>query len=183
MSRIGKKEIQIPEGVKVTLENRTIKIVGPKGELTKTFPKLVNIKIEGNVINISVDEESNNLWGLWRTLVANMITGVVDGFQKELEIHGVGYRAVVEGGKLTLSLGFSHPVEIDPPDKIEFQVQKNKIIISGIDKEVVGELAAHIRSLRKPEPYKGKGIKYVGEVIRRKAGKAAKTVGGAPGAA
>lgn len=184
MSRIGKKAIEIPEGVKVSFANHEIKVSGPKGELVKKLPSCVEVKIESGQIILKVElKELSNLWGLSRTLVYNMVEGITNGFKKELEIVGVGYKAAKEGEKLVLNLGFSHPVEIEAPKNIEFQVEKNKIIISGIDKDSVGRMAAYIRSLRKPEPYKGKGIKYTGEVIRRKAGKVVKAVGAGPGGA
>ncbi len=177
MSRIGKKSVKIPEGVQVTLEPSMIKVSGPKGELTKQIPQGVKVEVRAGEINLHSREGSENLWGLTRTLIYNMIEGVTSGFKKELEIVGVGYRALKEGDKLVLHLGFSHPVVIPQPEGIDFEVAKNRITVLGIDKEKVGQVAAQIRSFRKPEPYKGKGIRYIGEKVKRKAGKAAKAVG------
>lgn len=181
MSRIGKQPINIPTGVDITIEesHNVLKAKGPKGELQKRFSELLKIeKTEegGNKIIVTPKHESRHarmLWGLTRSLVFNMVKGVSEGFEKKLQIEGVGYRASVEKDKITLNLGFSHPIEIQAPEKIEFKVEKNIVTISGIDKEVVGQVAADIRSWRKPEPYKGKGIRYVGEIVRRKAGKKA----------
>lgn len=182
MSRIGKQPIIISSGVTVDIEDshNVVRVRGSKGELQKKFSMLLNIeKKEGeqSTIEITPNDKSNRqakrLWGLTRTLISNMIKGVSEGFEKQLQIEGVGYRASVEGKNLALSLGFSHPVKVDAPEKIEFKVEKNIVTVSGIDKELVGQVAASIRSLRKPEPYKGKGIRYVGEVVKRKAGKKA----------
>lgn len=182
MSRIGRQPIIISPGVTVDIEDtqNVIRVKGPKGELQKKFSMLLNMeKTEGEQNKIDVTPKDKNsrqarrLWGLTRTLISNMIRGVSEGFEKQLQIEGVGYRASVEGKNLTLSLGFSHPVKVDAPEKIEFKVEKNIVTISGIDKELVGQVAASIRSFRKPEPYKGKGIRYVGEVVKRKAGKKA----------
>lgn len=182
MSRIGKQPIIISSGVTVDIEDshNVVRVRGSKGELQKKFSMLLNIeKKEGeqSTIEITPNDKSNRqakrLWGLTRTLISNMIRGVSEGFEKQLQIEGVGYRASVEGKNLALSLGFSHPVKVDAPEKIEFKVEKNIVTVSGIDKELVGQVAASIRSLRKPEPYKGKGIRYVGEVVKRKAGKKA----------
>lgn len=179
MSRIGKQPINITEGVTIDIEDNhnIMRVKGPKGELQKKFSSLLNIEKQDNRLIVSPQDKNNKqaqkLWGLSRTLISNMVKGVSEGFEKGLQIEGVGYRANVAGNKLNLSLGFSHPVEIEAPEKIEFKVEKNIITVSGIDKELVGQVAASIRSLRKPEPYKGKGIRYVGEVVRRKAGKKA----------
>ncbi len=176
MSRIGRMPITIPAGVTVTLEDHVITVKGPKGELTRELHSEMEIKIEGSEITVarpSDDKNHRSLHGLTRTLVANMVTGVTTGFAKNLEIQGVGYRAAMKGKQLALTLGFSHPLELDLPEGISVEVPApNKIIISGANKEVVGEFAAKVRKYRKPEPYKGKGIRYEGEVVRRKAGKA-----------
>ncbi len=183
MSKIGKKPVDIREGVTVSIETEVVKVNGPKGFLSFKIPGEVSVKVSDSKIELSEkDQEAGNsraLLGLTRSIISNMITGVSLGFEKKLELAGVGYRAQVSGEDLMLSLGFSHPVKIRPDEGIKFQVADNAIIISGIDKALVGNTAAKIRAIRPPEPYKGKGIKYQGEVIRRKAGKAAKAVGGA----
>ncbi|MBI2325299.1 MAG: 50S ribosomal protein L6 [Chloroflexi bacterium] len=185
MSRIGKLPIQLPKGVDVTVDGRTLKVRGPKGELTRTFHPAVEIAREDGSVVVKRKDDSQTsraIHGLSRTLLANMVTGVTQGYSKDLEISGTGYRAQLAGKKLTLALGYSHPIEIDPPAGISFATETpQKIRVSGIDKEVVGEVAAKIRGLRVPDPYKAKGVKYAGEVIRRKAGKAGKV--GAKGAA
>jgi len=176
MSRIGKQPIEIPEGVEVKVGQGEIRVKGPKGELVQEIPREVEVSVKEKEVIVNLKHKSGNgpaLWGLVRTLIANMVQGVTQGFEKQLEIEGVGYRAALEGKKLVLSLGFSHPVEIEAPEGIEFKVEKNLITVSGIGKQLVGQVAADIRSKKKPEPYKGKGIHYVGEVIRRKAGKKA----------
>ena len=176
MSRVGRMPIEIPAGVTVTQNENTLTVKGAKGELTRTFHPDINITVENNVITVtrpSDGKEHRSLHGLTRALVANMVTGVHEGFTKTLEINGVGYRAAKQGNKLALTLGFSHPVEMEAPAGITIDVPApNKIVVSGADKEVVGAVAADIRKWRKPEPYKGKGIRYEGEVVRRKAGKA-----------
>ena len=176
MSRIGNKVVVLPAGVEVTQKGNEVTVKGPKGELTRTFHPDINIAVEENVITVtrpSDGKEHRSLHGLTRALVANMVTGVHEGFTKTLEINGVGYRAAKQGNKLALTLGFSHPVEMEAPAGITIDVPApNKIVVSGADKEVVGAVAADIRKWRKPEPYKGKGIRYEGEVVRRKAGKA-----------
>jgi len=184
MSRIGKNPIPVPGGVTVTLADRDVTVKGPKGELSRTLPGVITVRQEGEELLVErPDDERNNRaqHGLTRTLVANMVTGVTDGFTKELEIHGVGYRANAQGPRnLELALGFSHPVRVEAPEGIEFEViaaaggQASKIVVKGIDKEKVGQVAADIRKLRKPEPYKGKGVRYAGEHIIRKAGKTGK---------
>ena len=178
MSRIGNKPITIPEGVEVTLNDKMITVKGPKGTLSKEIHKNVDVKVEGNVITVTrIDDEPANrsLHGLTRSLINNMVIGVKDEFKRELEINGVGYRAQKQGTKLVMSLGYSHPVEIEEPAGITFDVpNQNQIIVRGIDKEVVGQTAAVIRTKRPPEVYRGKGIKYAEEVIRRKEGKAGK---------
>ena len=178
MSRIGNKPITVPEGVEVTLNENVITVKGPKGTLVKELHKNINVALEGNVINVTRpnDEPFNrSLHGLTRTLINNMIVGVKDEFKRELEINGVGYRAQKQGNKLVMNLGYSHPVEIVEPEGITFDVpSQNQIIVRGIDKEVVGQTAAVIITKRPPEVYRGKGIKYAEEVIRRKEGKAGK---------
>lgn len=176
MSRIGRMPIIVPAGVTVQVDGNVVSVKGPKGELTRTIPQEMILDIaEGNidVKRPSEEKKHKSLHGLTRTLVANMVTGVTQGFTRNLEIAGVGYRASKTGNKLNLTLGFSHPVEVDPPAGITIDVPApNKIIVSGIDKEAVGAMAAKIRSFREPEPYKGKGVKYEGEKVRRKVGKA-----------
>ena len=178
MSRIGKKPVQIPAGVTVTIDGTTVSAKGSKGELTRTFSELVSIALDGDVLTVSrVDEskESNAQQGLVRTLIHNMVVGVSEGFEKKLELTGVGYRAALKGKDLDLSLGYSHPVIFACPENISFEVPDNThITVKGISKEQVGQVAAEIRMKRPPEPYKGKGIHYEGEHIRRKLGKAAK---------
>lgn len=178
MSRIGKKPIQIPEGVEVKVEGQTVTIKGPKGELVRKVRPEIGVAVEDKKVLVTPQKETKEtgaFWGLTRALLANMIQGVTVGFQKQLEIEGVGYRANVEGDQLVLSIGFSHPVKIKTPDGIKFLVEKNLITISGIDKELVGQISAEIRQVRPPEPYKGKGIRYRGEQVRRKLGKKAAT--------
>jgi large subunit ribosomal protein L6 len=181
MSRIGKLPITIPDGVTVTHADHHVSVKGPKGELELNIHRHVKLNIADNKIDVSVthpdDQMDRALWGLSRALVANMIEGVTKGYTKRLEINGVGYRATATGKNLQLFLGFSHPVNFTIPDSLTVTVEKNVIVISGIDKQLVGETAAKIRSLKKPEPYKGKGIKYDNEVIRRKAGKVVKAAG------
>jgi len=181
VSRIGRKPVPIVKGVKVEKKDRVLRVVGPKGELTtEVHPAIaVDVKADEVVLTRGSDEKSvKALHGLWRALVSNMITGVDNGFQRKLEIVGVGYKAELRGKRLQLALGYSHPIVFDPPAGIKVEVpQPTNITVSGIDKQLVGQIAAKIRSFRPPEPYKGKGIKYEGEFIRRKAGKAAATVG------
>lgn len=176
MSRIGKRPIAIPQGIEVEIEGSFVKVKGPKGTLEKRFHSRMRIEKKDNTVVVVPQGDSKldkSLFGLTRTLIANMIEGVSKGFEKSLEINGLGYRAQKKGEALLLNLGFSHPVEIKPPEGISFEVEGQQIIkVKGIDKEKVGQVAADIRKLRKPEPYKGTGIKYVGEVIRRKQGKA-----------
>lgn len=178
MSRIGKVPIEVPSGVEVHLEGDTIRVKGPKGTLERQLPSEMQVSIEDGriVVNRPSDEkEHRSLHGLTRTLIANMVEGVTKGFEKRLEIHGVGYRAAKQGNKLVLSMGFSHPVEFETPPNMEIEVPApTRITVRGIDKEKVGQLAAEIRAVRKPEPYLGKGIRYEGEYVRRKAGKAGK---------
>ena len=172
MSRIGKKIIDIPTGVTVTVNSNRVSVVGPKGNLEFTLPEGVATEIKDN--KISVVSEFSNLHGLSRSLIANMVTGVSTGWTKVLELSGTGYRANVSGKDLNLALGFSHPVKVTAPDGIAFTIAENKITVAGIDKGLVGEIAARIRKLKPADPYKAKGFKYEGEIIRRKAGKAAK---------
>lgn len=177
MSKIGQKPITIPAGVTVTIDGRDLSVVGPKGTLSLVVRPEVKVVIADSEITVERKSESKiakSMHGLVRSLVFNMVTGVSEPWKKELELIGVGYRANVQGNKLVLSLGFSHPVEIIAPQGIEFATAENKVIVSGIDKTLVGQVAADIRKKRKPEPYKGKGIRYVGEYVRRKSGKAAK---------
>jgi len=178
MSRIGKRPIPVPKSVTVTIEGTHVAVKGPKGELARDLPALVDIGQEDGTVQVTRQNESRqarSLHGLARTLVANMVEGVSNGYQKRLEIIGVGYRAQVQGRKLILNVGYSNPVEIDPPEGIQLAVENNtNVIVSGIDKEIVGNVAASIRDVRPPEPYKGKGIRYAGELVRRKAGKAGK---------
>lgn len=179
MSRIGKKPISIPSGVKVALANAEITVQGPKGNLQRTLPANVKVEVEADQVLVCSPEnprEKTALQGLTRSLIANMVEGVTDGFKKALEIHGIGYRAELKGKILNLALGFSHPINYPLPEGISAEVdpKANTIVVSGIDKELVGATAAKIRSFREPEPYKGKGIKYADERILRKAGKAGK---------
>ena len=177
MSRIGKRPVPIPQGVQVKMEDDVLVVKGPKGELRRRIHPLVRLSIDSDKIQVSVEntrkkKEASALQGLFRVLVNNMVTGVTKGFERNLEIVGVGYRAEVKGDTVIFNLGYSHPIEFKLPKGIAAKVDRNKITLSGIDKEVLGQTAANIRSLRPPEPYKGKGIKYEDEVIRRKAGKA-----------
>jgi len=181
MSRIGIQPVPIPAGVNLEVKAGQVRVKGPKGELAREFPPVVAIKKDGG--NIVVEKVGESLWaqamyGTTRALVNNMVTGVSEGWTKTLEVHGVGYRAELEGKKLVMHLGFSHTVEVEPPEHIEFDVdtRAGTIKVQGIDKEVVGQVAAEIRAWRPPEPYKGKGIRYQGEYVRRKAGKAGKAI-------
>lgn len=176
MSRIGKQPITIPQGVTVTQEDGMISATGPKGSLAVSLLPELKVSISDDQLTVTKTAENpttQQSYGLMRTLVANIITGVSEGYQKQLEINGVGYRAAVSGSKVTLNLGFSHPVEVNLPQGIAASIDKNVMTITGSDKQLVGQVAANIRALRKPEPYKGKGIKYIDETIRRKAGKTA----------
>ena len=178
MSRIGKAPITVPSGVEVSIAGRTVSVKGPKGQLTRDIPGEIIVRKEENTILVERpnDERTNrSLHGLSRTLVNNMVVGVTEGFAKELEIVGVGYRAEAQGQNLRLALGFSHPVVVPAPAGISFEVPaQTRVIVKGIDKELVGQVAADIRSIRKPEPYKGKGVRYLNERILRKAGKTGK---------
>jgi large subunit ribosomal protein L6 len=181
MSRIGRLPIIVPAGVDVTLDGRVITVKGPKGTLTRQLPPRIEIEREGDTILVTRPTENKldkSLHGLTRTLVNNMVVGVTTGYRKGLEIIGVGYRAQKIGNNLQLALGYSHPIEIVPPDGISFELETPlRLAVVGIDKELVGQVAAKVRATRKPEPYKGKGVRYAGEQVRRKAGKAGK-IGG-----
>ena len=177
MSRIGKQLTAVPAGVEVKIENGSISVKGPKGQLTQKLHPLVTVENKGNIISVRVNDETDKsqraLWGLFGSLIKNMIIGVTEGYVVKLEINGVGMKAAVAGKKLVLNVGFSHPVEYDIPEGTAIAVEGNVISVSGIDKQLVGETAAQIRKIKKVEPYKGKGIKYVGEKYIKKAGKAA----------
>ncbi len=181
MSRIGRLPITVPPGVDVTIDGRLVTVTGPKGSLSRSLHPDMTLSREEQTLVVTRPTEQKmhrQLHGLTRTLVNNMVVGVTDGYRKGLEITGVGYRAALNGRKLTLNLGYSHPIEIDPPEGISFEVENpTRLAVVGIDKELVGQMAAKVRSTRKPEPYKGKGVRYSGEYIRRKAGKAGK-IGG-----
>ncbi len=178
MSRIGTTPVSVPSGVNVTVEEDRVEVTGPKGTLSQAIPGRITVRADGDTLVVARPDDSRedrSLHGLVRTLVDNMVVGVTQGFTKELEIQGVGYRATLTGRDLDLSLGFSHGVKVAAPEGITFEVPApNRIIVSGIDKQQVGQVAAEIRQIRKPEPYKGKGVRYLGERVQRKAGKAAK---------
>ena len=178
MSRVGLKPLEIPEGVELKFNGTTLTVKGPKGELTRDFHPDIKINVEGNILTVarpSDHKDHRALHGTTRSLINNMVVGVSKGFEKSLEINGVGYRAQKQGNKTVVNAGYSHPVELEPIDGIEIEVPKNtQIIVKGIDKELVGAVAANIRAIRPPEPYKGKGIKYADEYVRRKEGKTAK---------
>lgn len=177
MSRLGKLPIELPEGTQAKIEGGFIIIKGPKGELKMNIHDLVKVDINSSKILVSIkdveDKKEKSFWGLYRSLINNMVIGVNKGFEKKLEINGIGYKASISGKKLILNVGYSHPIEYSIPDNISISVEDKVIVISGIDKQHVGDVAAQIRKTRKPEPYKGKGIKYIDEVIRRKVGKSA----------
>ncbi|HOB12270.1 MAG TPA: 50S ribosomal protein L6 [Syntrophomonadaceae bacterium] len=176
MSRIGKKPISLPQGVEITVQDNMVTVKGPKGTLAQAIPQGITVSKQDDqiVVERAGDSKQDRAYhGLTRALVANMVQGVSTGFERKLELVGVGYRAQLQGKKLVINIGFSHPVEVEPPEGIEFEVPAaNKITVKGIDKQLVGNTAAIIRDIRRPEPYKGKGIKYENEVVRRKAGKA-----------
>ncbi|MDB4939989.1 MAG: putative ribosomal protein [Candidatus Doudnabacteria bacterium] len=182
MSRIGKKPITIPNGVKPEVIDKGLNVTGPKGTVFVLVHPKVQLNISASEIVVDVKNHENklerSLWGLTRSLVQNAVTGVTQGFEKKLEINGVGYRGAIAGTTITMALGFSHPVIVEVPKGLTATIEKNLITITGVDKQAVGEFAAKIRALKKPEPYKGKGIKYSDEVVRRKAGKVVKAVGG-----
>jgi len=182
MSRIGKKPIVIPSGVKAEKKDLTLTVTGPKGTLTLVLNPKVEVAVSATEILVDVQNKNNKsekaLWGLFRALIQNLVDGVTKGFEKKLEVIGVGFKVAMQGTKIVMSLGFSHPVEVEIPKGLNVIVDKNTISISGPDKQQVGQFAAEIRELKKPEPYKGKGIKYSDEVVIRKAGKVVKVVGG-----
>jgi large subunit ribosomal protein L6 len=186
MSRVGKAPIPIPKGVEVHVEGRTVEVKGPKGRLVRECHPDMTVQVQDGtlVVRRPTDLEHHRaLHGLTRALLANMVRGVVEGYKVELEIVGVGYRAAKQGSTLSLQVGYSHPVEVPPPAGIQFELpQPTRIVITGIDKELVGQVAARIRAFRPPDPYKGKGIRYAAEHIKLKPGKAGRTIGGAPGA-
>lgn len=178
MSRVGRLPIEVPSGVDVEIKGSHIRVKGPKGELAHTFPAVVDIKLEAGQVKVerrSDEKFHRSMHGTARAVIQNMVTGVSEGFEKILEIQGVGYRAEMSGKNLVISVGYSHPVEVEPPGGITFEVlERNNVIkVSGYDKQVVGQISAEIRGIRPPEPYKGKGIRYQGEYVRRKAGKKA----------
>ncbi|GAA3758952.1 large subunit ribosomal protein L6 [Spinactinospora alkalitolerans] len=178
MSRIGRLPISVPKGVEVSIDGQDVKVTGPKGELSHTVAEPITIAQEDGQIKVARPDdkpENRSLHGLTRALIANLIEGVSNGYSKTLEIHGVGYRVQARGSNLEFSLGYSHPVVVEPPEGISFRVEKpTQLVVEGIDKQLVGQVAANIRGLRKPDPYKAKGVRYQGEYIRRKAGKAGK---------
>ena len=177
MSRIGKTIREIPEGVSVETKDGILTVKGKLGQLQENLHPCITVVVEGNIASVKIKDESDKtqaaLWGTFSSILGNMIKGVVEGFKKQLEINGVGYKVKMNGNDLELEVGYSHPVDFKVKDGIKFAVEKNVITVEGIDKQLVGEVAANIRKIRKPEPYKGKGIKYMDEVIRRKAGKTA----------
>jgi len=180
MSRVGKQTIKIPAGVTFEIKNGEIFVKGPKGQLTRKLNDKVEVKIDGDVVSVSVtnedDKAERSLWGTFSSHIANMVKGVVEVYKKQLEVNGVGYKVSMQGKDLKVEVGFSHPVELNVPEGLTAEMdkdQKNVLIVSGIDKQLVGQFAANIRSFRPPEPYKGKGIRYVGEKVARKAGKSA----------
>lgn len=184
MSKIGQQIIEIPTGVSITIDNTVATVTGPKGTLLVNLSKELEVKIDGNIVSVIIKKDSaassktgkfaRSVWGTTRMLIANSVKGVTEGWKKQLELVGTGYRSEVQDNTLVLTVGYSHPVKIEAPEGITFKVEKSIINVDGIDKQVVGQVSANIRASRPPEPYKGKGVKYVGEVIRRKAGKAAK---------
>ncbi len=177
MSRVGKKVLQIPSGVDIKVDGSTVRVKGPKGELTLLLHPHVSVNVDGKELTVKVADETDfkdcALWGLFRRLIENMVTGVTKGFEKKLEINGIGFKAAVSGTVLKLEVGYSHDVDFPIPKDVKVTVDKNVITVSGTDRQRVGQIAAQIRAVKKPEPYKGKGIKYLDEVIKRTAGKAA----------
>jgi large subunit ribosomal protein L6 len=177
MSRIGKQLMPVPSGVEVKINGQVVSVKGPKGSLDHQLPETLKAHLEDAILRLSITDENDRLqrvlWGTHASIVGNMLIGVTEGYKKQLEINGVGFKVAQSGQKLTFQLGYTHPIVFELPKTIKAEVEKNLITISGIDKQLVGQVAAEIRSLREPEPYKGKGIKYTDEVIRRKAGKAA----------
>ena len=182
MSRVGKKPVNLSSGVKAEVKGSVLSVTGPKGTLTLEIHPKVKVTVSEKEILVDVekkeDKKERALWGLFRALIQNLVLGVTNGFEKKLEINGVGFKVALQGTKLVMALGFSHPVEVEVPKNLSVVVEKNLITISGADKQQVGQFAAEIRELKKPEPYKGKGIKYIDETILRKAGKVVKVVGG-----
>lgn len=180
MSRIGKQFIEIPKGVDAKINGLEVSVKGPKGNVSTTLHPHVKVSTEDKNLVVEVDNPrikfDKSLWGLYRSIIASMVEGVTKGFEKKLEISGVGFRASVSGNKLVLNIGYSHPIELEIPEGVSAEVEKNIITVSGPDKQMVGQFAAKVKAQRPPEPYKGKGIKYAGEAIRRKAGKAAKAL-------
>ncbi len=178
MSRIGKNPISVPSGVEVKVDGQDVAVKGPKGELSVTIAEPITVSLEDGVVTVArpdEERESRSLHGLSRTLINNMIVGVTEGYSRALEIVGTGYRVLAKGSNLEFALGYSHPIVVEPPEGISFSVDgQTKVAVHGIDKQLVGETAANIRKLRKPEPYKGKGVRYAGEIVRRKVGKAGK---------
>jgi len=178
MSRIGKQPIELPSGVTCTVDGRVVTVKGPKGELQTALPPKVSVQAGTDAITIAIPDETdsrqNAFWGLGRSLIANMVQGVTEGFSKQLEVNGVGYKVSMKGSTLVLNVGYSHPVEFTSPEGVTIATEGNMITVSGINKQMVGETASQIRKVRKPEPYKGKGIKYTTETVRRKAGKVMK---------
>lgn len=178
MSRIGKNPISVPSGVEVKIDGQNVAVKGPKGELSTTIAEPITASLEDGVVTVArpdEERESRSLHGLSRTLINNMIVGVTDGYSRALEIVGTGYRVQAKGSNLEFALGYSHPIVVEPPEGISFSVDgQTKVAVHGIDKQLVGETAANIRKLRRPEPYKGKGVRYAGEIVRRKVGKAGK---------
>ena len=180
MSRLGKLPIKLPEGVSAKFTDQSLEVKGPKGELKQNISEIVNLELKDNEIILSVKDmskKSKSFWGLFHALVKNMVVGVSEGFEKKLEINGVGYRATLSGNTLKLNLGYSHPIDYELPDGVSAQVEGNTITLSSIDKQLLGESAYKIRSFRPPEPYKGKGVKYAEEIVRKKAGKTASKEG------
>jgi large subunit ribosomal protein L6 len=178
MSKVGKAPIEIPDNVEVAVDGNTVSVKGPRGELARGFPSSITVKVEGSKVVVEAKNKSAiAMHGTSRALIANMVKGVSEGWTKELEMVGTGYRAETKGNDLVLTVGYSHPVTIEGPEGISFKVEKLNITVEGVDKELVGQVAAKIRAIRPPEPYKGKGIKYKDEVVRRKPGKAAKAAG------
>lgn len=178
MSKIGQLPIQIPNGVTIDVSGKTVNVSGPKGKLSIVVNDLVGLKQEDGNLLVSVTKETKfakSIWGTTRKLISNMVKGVTEGWSKQLELIGTGYRAEVQGNTLVLTVGYSHPIKIEAPEGVSFKVEKGIITVEGLDRQIIGQISANIRSSRPPEPYKGKGVKYVDEVIRRKAGKAAKT--------
>jgi large subunit ribosomal protein L6 len=174
MSRVGRKQIQIPKEVTIILEDNILKVTGPKGSLQQSVSHPISFEVVENEVFVTPKEQVKNIsafWGLYRALLQNMITGVTEGFTKKLRIEGVGYRVALQGQTLVLNLGYSHPIEITAPEGITFEVEKNTISVKGINKELVGQVSANIRSTRPPEPYKGKGVRYDDEFVRMKVGK------------